>query len=168
VTGGQIVASMKAFKTMVLLAGLCALVAGCGKASPGQTSDEKPQLHKDVPPHGGTPIPLGDDYNLELVRDPGNGILSGYVLDDEMEDFIRSSSSSITIVAKFGGQTRTLVLGAVANPATGETVGDTSLFQGQADWLKATSSFDGNLSSLTIRKTTFTDVSFSFPKNGGN
>jgi hypothetical protein len=159
---------MNALKTMILLAGLCALAAGCGKGTPGQSADEKPQLHKDVPPHGGTPVPLGDDYNLELVRDPSDGTLSGYVLDDEMEDFIRSSSSSITIVAKFGGHTHALVLGAVPNPATGETVGDTSLFQGQADWLKATPSFEGNLASLTIRKTTFTDISFSFPKNGGN
>jgi hypothetical protein len=157
---------MKSLKTAVLLAGICVLAGGCGKEPLGAASDEKPQLHKDVPPHGGTPVALGDDYNLELVRDPAEGTLSGYVLDDEMEDFIRSSSTSITLVARFGGQTRTLVLGAVANPATGETVGDSSLFQGHADWLKATPRFDGDLSSLTIRKTTFTDVRFSFPNNG--
>ena len=159
---------MKASRTAALLLALCALAGGCGKGATGSAPDEKPQLHKDVPPHGGTPIPLGDDYNLELVRDPAEGTLSGYVLDDEMEDFVRSSSTSITVVARFGGQTRTLVLGAVANPATGETVGDTSLFQGRADWLKATSTFEGSLTSLTIRKTTFTDIGFSFPKNAGN
>jgi hypothetical protein len=159
---------MKASRTAALLLALCALAGGCGKGATGSASDEKPQLHKDVPPHGGTPVPLGDDYNLELVRDPAEGTLSGYVLDDEMEDFVRSSSSSITVVARFGGQTRTLVLGAVANPATGETVGDTSLFQGRADWLKATSSFEGSLTGLTIRKTTFTDIGFSFPKTAGN
>jgi hypothetical protein len=159
---------MKAPKTTVLLMALCALAGGCGRGTPGSAPDEKPQLHKDVPPHGGTPVPLGDDYNLELVRDPKGGTLSGYVLDDEMEEFIRSSSASITIVAKVGGETRTLVLGATANPATGETVGDTSLFQGQAEWLKATPKFEGSLAGVTIRGTTFKDVAFSFPRNGGN
>src|SRR5208282_3209472 len=113
-THGQIVPAMKPLKTAVLLAALCALAGGCGKGTPGSASDEKPQLHKDVPPHGGTPVPLGDDYNLELVRDPKEGTLSGYVLDDEMEDFVRSSSGKITIVAKSGRQTQTLVLSAVA------------------------------------------------------
>jgi hypothetical protein len=156
---------MRAHRIAVLLAAMGVLACGCGKGSGGPASDEKPQLHKDVPPHGGTPVPLGDDYNLELVRDGAEGTLSGYVLDDEMEDFVRSSSGSITIVARFGGQTQTLVLGAVANPATGETMGDTSLFQGRADWLRATSSFEGELLSLTIRKTTFTGTRFKFPKN---
>jgi hypothetical protein len=159
---------MRALKTALLVSALAALAGGCGKGPQGSASDERPQLHKDVPPHGGTPVALGDDYNLELVRDPAEGSLSGYVLDDEMEDFVRSSSGSITIVARFGGRTETLVLAAVANPATGETVGDTSLFQGRADWLKATSSFDGTLVGVTIRKTTFANVSFSFPRNGGN
>jgi hypothetical protein len=159
---------MRAYRIAALLAAMCALACGCGKGPGASAADEKPQLHKDVPPHGGTAVPLGDDFNLELVRDAADGTLSAYVLDDEMEDFVRSSSPSITIVAKFGGQTRALILGAVANPATGETVGDTSLFQGRADWLKSTSVFEGNLGSLTIRKATFANVEFSFPKSGGN
>jgi hypothetical protein len=154
---------MKTSRIAVLLAALCAIAAGCGKAPPGPAADEKPQLRRAVPPHGGTAVPLGDDYNLELVLDAGQGTLSAYVLDDDMEEFIRSSSTSITIVASFGGQTRTLILGAVANPATGEAVGDTSLFQGRADWLRTTSGFEGNLASLTIRTTTFTDTKFKFP-----
>jgi hypothetical protein len=159
---------MKAFKVMVLLAATGAFAAGCGKEAPNSTPDEKPQLHKAVPPHEGTPVPLGGDYNLELVRDGQEGKISAYVLDDDMEEFIRSSSSSITITVKLSGQTQTLVLGAVANPATGETVGDTSLFQGHADWLKTTSSFEGNLVSLTIRKATFSNIGFSFPRKGEN
>jgi len=82
-----------------------------------------------------------------------------------MEEFVRSPNSSVTIVAKFGGRTQTLVLGAVANPATGETVGDTSLFQGRADWLKTTPSFEGSLVSVTVQKTTFAGIAFKFPDN---
>jgi len=62
------------------------------------------------------------------------------------------------------GAPQVLVLNAVANPATGETVGDSSLFETQADWLKTTRDFDATLKSIAIRGTTFTDVKFNFPK----
>ena len=61
------------------------------------------------------------------------------------------------------GELKALTLRAVPNPATGETVGDTSLFETQADWLKTTKNFDGVIKSLAIRGTTFTDVEFNFP-----
>jgi hypothetical protein len=56
------------------------------------------------------------------------------------------------------------MLAAVANPATGETVGDTSLFEGQADWLKTAREFDATLKTITVRGTTFAEVKFNFPK----
>ena len=71
---------------------------------------------------------------------------------------------SFEIGASVSGQPQTLVLAAVANPATGETVGDTSLFETQADWLKTSKDFDAVLKSITIRGTTFTEVKFNFPK----
>ena len=82
---------------LLLAAGL--LLGGCGKESARkEIADNKPGLHKNIPPHGGVPVALGDAYNLELVRDAAAGTLSGYVLDDEMEDFIRSSSPSVAIM----------------------------------------------------------------------
>jgi hypothetical protein len=156
---------MKASRVAILLVASGLLSGGCGRMSDRGASGEKPQMHRATPPHGGTPVPLGEDYNLELICDSGSGTLSAYVLDDEMEEFIRSPNPSITIVAKADGGRRTLILGAVANAATGETVGDTSLFQGQADWLKAAPRFEGNLVGLTVRGTHFTNISFNFPKN---
>jgi hypothetical protein len=153
---------------MRTLAALIALSAafwsGCGKSTPAGAADGKSHMHQDVPPHGGTPVPLGDDYNLELVRDEGAGTLSAYVLDDEMEDFIRSSTPSITIVANAAGAVQTLVLQAVANPATGEKVGDTSLFEGPVDWSRLGARFQGTLQAITVRGTTFTRVQFQFPE----
>jgi hypothetical protein len=117
------------------------------------------------PPHAGTPVVLGEEaYHMELVRDPEAGTLQAYILDGEMETFVRSAVPSVEIDATVGGKPQTLVLAAVANTATGETVGDTSLFQAQADWLRTTGNFDGVLRSVTIRGTTFTDVKFNFPK----
>lgn len=108
---------------------------------------------------------LGDEaYHVELVLDAASGTLQAYVLDGEMEDFVRCAAPSIEIDAAAGGAPRVLVLAAVPNPATGETVGDTSLFEARADWLKTTGEFDGVLKSITIRGTTFSGVKFNFPR----
>ena len=138
------------------------LCAGC--ARPSSPSDQ-PHKHVHHPPHGGTPVVLGDEiYHIELVLDQKAGRLQAYVFDGELENFIRSGESSIEIDATVGGAPRALVLSAVANPATGETVGDTSLFEGQADWLRSAGEFDGVLRTITIRGTTFTDVKFNYPR----
>ena len=139
------------------------LLAGCSRApAPGAAT---PHKHEHHPPHGGTPVVLGDEiYHIEFVRDAQAGVLQAYVLDGEMENFIRSGTPSMEIDATAKGAARTLVLAAVANPATGETVGDTSLFEAQADWLKSAPEFDGVLRSITIRGTTFTGVKFNFPR----
>jgi hypothetical protein len=136
-------------------------LAGCSKAP---VESGQPHLHVDHPPHGGTAVALGDDYNVELVLDSATGTIQAYVLDGEMEDFVRSAVPSIEFATTARGTTRTLVLAAVANPATGETVGDTSLFEASADWLKAAGEFDGVLKSITIRGTTFTGVRFKVPR----
>jgi hypothetical protein len=151
----------------LLLLALAVAAAGCAKAppppAPGQTA-----LHRDEPPHGGTPIVLGaEEYHLELVADRATGRMQAYVLDGEMEDFIRSSSPVIELTAALSGGPRHLILAAVANPITGETVGDTSLFEGQADWIKATPDFDAELAAITIRGTPFAQVRFNFPKGNG-
>ncbi|HTB81927.1 MAG TPA: hypothetical protein VK717_13670 [Opitutaceae bacterium] len=126
---------------------------------------DSPYKHVHHPPHGGIPVVLGDEaYHLELVLNAGSGTLQAYVLDGEMEEFIRSAVPSIEITAAVNGAPQTLMLKAVANPATGETVGDTSLFEAQAGWLKTTKEFDAVLKSITVRGTTFSDVKFNYPK----
>ncbi len=155
---------MKSPPFAVLLLASVVVLGGCGKGSRPTAADDKPQLHKAEPPHGGTPVGVGDDYSLEVLRDADTGMLSCYVMDDDMEEFIRSSSPSIVMVARVGGEERKLVLSPVANVATGETLGNTSLFQGQADWLKTTSDFDVTIQGIAIRGNTFTDIKFNFPK----
>jgi hypothetical protein len=144
----------------ILLSALA--LVGCSKAP--TAAQGQPHLHVDHPPHGGTAVALGDAYNIELVLDSSAGTLQAYVLDDEMEDFVRSETASIEITATVAGVQRTIVLPAVPNPATGETVGDTSLFEARAEWLRAAREFDGMLKSITIRGTTFTAVKFNFPR----
>jgi hypothetical protein len=150
----------------LLLVVLCpaALVSGCAKKERATGGDVMPARHEHKPLHGGTPVVLGNEaYHVEFVRDASAGTLQAYIFDGELENFIRSSMPSFDIVATVGGESHALMLKAVPNPATGETVGDTALFEAQADWLKTTGNFDAVLKSLTIRGRTFADVKFNFP-----
>jgi len=139
-----------------------ALAVSCSKPPPAPATS--PAKHEHHPPHGGTPVVLGEEvYHLEIVRVASEGKLQAYVLDGELENFVRSAATSFQVDAIVDGQPQVLRFDAVANPATGETVGDTSLFEARAGWVKSTKTFDGILKSLTIRGTTFTDVEFNFP-----
>jgi hypothetical protein len=109
-------------------------------------------------------VELGShQYNLELVLDAPAGKLQAYILDAHMENFVRVSAASFEVGAQLvSGQGQTLTFKPVANSATGETVGDTSLFEAQADWLKAETAFDGVLKELAVRDSKFTNIAFQF------
>ena len=129
------------------------------------TAHDAVKPHQDQPPHGGTPIVLGDEqFHLELVRDPAAGTLRAYVLDGEMESFIRIAAKAFDINVDLGGRKRTLTFRPVADLATGETVGDTSLFEAQADWIKTADHFKGVIKLLPIQDQTFKAVAFAFPE----
>jgi hypothetical protein len=151
--------------TATVLATITLLSIGCGKSDPHAGHDHSAHKHEHKAPHGGTAVVLGQEaYHLELVRDAAAGKLTAYVLDGEMENFIRIYAASFEVVLNGGNLPRSLTFKPVANSATGETVGDTSQFEAQADWLKTTATFDATLMSLEIRGTTFAAVPFNFPK----
>ena len=139
--------------------------SSCSK-SPAPASAAAPVAkHEHKAPHDGTPVVLGHEaYHVELVRDAAAGKLTAYVLDGEMEEFIRTKAATFEVVATVGGAKQTLTFRAVANAATGETVGNSSQFEAQADWLKTTATFDATLTALEIKGTTFAAVAFNFPK----
>jgi hypothetical protein len=138
---------------------------GCSKSTPATTAAETPVKHEHHPPHGGTPVVLGDEaYHLELVRDVAAGTLTAYVLDGEMEEFIRVKATTFEAVATVAGAKQPLTFHAVANPATGETIGNSSQFETSAGWLKTTAAFDATLTALEIKGTNFAAVAFNFPK----
>lgn len=136
----------------------------CSRPSPS-VSDSQPRKHLHHPPHGGTAVVLGDEvYHLELVLDAPAGRLSVYVLDGEMENFVRIAAAGFQVEVTTPAATHLLTLLPVANPQTGETAGDTALFEAQADWLKGLHEFDGSVKSLMIRNSQFSNVRFNFPK----
>lgn len=145
---------------LVLLA-----AGGCAKQDATSAHAGHAHYHHHTAPHGGTLVELGQHiYALEFVRDAAAGKLSLYVLDGHAENFIRIAAPTLTLVATVGGEQRPLTLQAVANPATGETVGATAQFDAQADWLKATPSFDATLALIEIHGSKFENIAFNFPK----
>jgi len=142
-----------------------ALLAGCGEPKHGDHAGHSRHGHQHTPPHGGTPVVLGnEDYHLEFVLDPAGGKLQAYVLDSHMDKFIRLTNESFTVSAKPNDKPETLVFRAAPNAATGEKVGDTALFEAQADWLKTVKSFEVVLDELTVRGRKFEKIAFNFPK----
>ena len=152
---------------------LCAS-AGCSKNSGHKDYSKAPGGdahaghnhggHAHTAPHGGTLVELGDHaFNVELLHDPATGKLTVWILDAHAENFVRITSPTIELVAMPGGKFTPLTLAAVANPATGETVGNTSQFEIQADWLKTAGAFSG-IVTVEIKGTKFEKVAFALPK----
>jgi hypothetical protein len=139
---------------------------GCSKQpAPSTAAAPAAHRHEHKAPHDGTPVVLGNEaYHLELVRDAAAGKLTAYVLDGEMEEFIRVKPATFEVVATVAGAKQTLTFQAVANAATGETIGNSSQFEASAEWLKTTATFDATLTAIEIKGTPFAAVAFNFPK----
>jgi len=143
---------------------LVLVLPGCGKESPAAKPVSVPP-HQHIPPHHGTPVVLGnEEYHVELVLDSTAGELNAYILDGELENFIRVQQPSFEVVSSRQGREETLIFKAVANNATGETAGDTSQFKAQADWLRTDKAFDAILKHLVVVGNNYDEIKFNFPK----
>ena len=155
---------MKRF-TLVVVGLALGLFAGCERQPSHIPQQPSVSHHEHNPPHHGTPVVLGkEEYHVELVLDASAGRLQAYIMDGELENFVRVPADSFVVAAMLGGKEEVLMFKAVPNNATGEKVGDTSLFEAQADWLKTNAAFDAVLRQLTVRGTTYENVTFNFPK----
>ena len=96
------------------------LFGGCGGHSSPRASDSQAHAFVAAPPHGGTAAPVGDDYQIEFVLDPAAGKMDAYVMDDELENFVRIKPPSFDVTAKLAGGQEVLHFAAVANSATGK------------------------------------------------
>ena len=156
---------MKTLRLVLSLVITALFAVACSKTETAPAKAATPAKHEHKPPHGGTPVVLGKEvYHLELVRDAAAGKLTLYVMDGELENFVRVAASSVEIVATVAGKPAPLVFQPIANPATGEKLGDTSQFEATADWLKTTAAFDAVLTKIEVRGTSFAAVAFNFPK----
>ena len=144
---------------VVVIASVC---PGCRPAPSNPSSDTT--VHSHHPPHRGTTVELGkEEYHLELVHESGTSQMTAYILDGEMEKFIRVPLGEflIHIVGQSG---ETLRFQAVGNPATGEKIGDSSEFIASSSWLTNHGLFDGIVVEIKIGLKTYQGVTFSYPK----
>lgn len=143
------------FALILLAAGF-----GCSKQDPTPAAG---QSHHHQAPHGGVLVELGEhQFNLEFKFDEKRGVLQVWVLDGHAENFVRVPSRGFEVEAVAGDKGRLLDFVAVANSMTGETVGDTSLFEVEAEWLRIAKAFDGRVKAITVRNIVFKDVAFRF------
>jgi hypothetical protein len=152
-------------KHALILALSLALLAGCKKSGIDNTSAPTSVHHEHKPPHGGTPVVLGnEEYHLELVLIRSEGKVQAFVMDGELENFVRIPAKMFEVEVKLADKNLPLIFNAVPNRATGETVGDTSAFEASSYWLKTNATFDAVLKELTIRTKLYQNVQFNFPK----
>jgi hypothetical protein len=146
---------------LICLAALC-WAGGCAK--PARQADAAPG-HPYRAPHQGTIVALGrDEFHVEFVRDSKAGTLTAYLFDGTMTIPVRSKSSGFEVVATVGGEKRSLTFTPQPDTARDEAPGDTARFAAHADWLKSTSKFEAELSSIKLLNTTFLRVKFPFPE----
>ena len=70
--------------------------------------------------------PHGSGHNLELLLN-NKGEFEIFILDAHAENYVRIAQSTIEL--NLADNNRTLTLNAIPDPATGETVGNSSLFR---------------------------------------
>lgn len=151
--------------TILLLPILALLGNGCSDSGPGGATDGHSHAgHGHQPKNGGQLVEVGrHQYNLEILPETAAGRLTVWILDAHAENYVRVTNAVLPLTVTVGGSDRAVELRAVANPASGETVGDTAQFQADAPWLAEHPTFAGRLDSFTLRGTTFTNLVFRHP-----
>jgi hypothetical protein len=147
---------------LLLMLGL----VGCSRQEPAAAQPAPDQGHQHAAPNGGQLVELGEhQFNLEFKYDAARGMLQAWVLDGHAENFVRVNMALFD-VQETNGQQRTITLRALANGMTGEKVGDTSAFEGEAAWLGGIGHFDGVVKAIKVRDAVFRDVTFHFHPQG--
>lgn len=136
-----------------------------GRTTSVESSSNHEHHHHEAP-HGGTLVMLGDHVgHVELVLDSESGVLTAYVLDGEAERPARIGVPALRLViSPDSRESFPLELSPVADPLSGETAGDTSVFRIEDERLQGLAQFKGSLQAIEIRGITLADVAFSFPE----
>lgn len=143
-----------------------ALLLLCGCSTDPHSSDHG-GTHIHQPLRGGVLMELGkhgSGYNLEILQNPQDQ-LEIFILDAHAENYVRIAQPSIELTLSDSNQT--MSLGAVADPATGEAVGNSALFRAESN-ISSTLPLRGFLRSLKIGSKTYTDQPFEFSGNPPN
>ena len=143
------------------------LLGACGSDHDGHGHSPDSGTHVHSALNGGMLVEVGEHgagYNLELCLHE-EGFLQIYVLDAHAEGFVRIAQPTIeVIIPDANGTQKTLVCDAMADPVTGETVGDSALFTSIkriGDQLP----LKGMIPSIQILSQSYENISFEFNGN---
>ena len=104
--------------------------------------------HAHEPKNGGVLVEVGrHQFNFEILSDASTGKLTVWVLDAHAENYVRIPAPTLQVSASVDG---------------GEKVGDTSQFEGSAEWLKKGGGFSGMVKSVQLGGQSFGDVAFKY------
>ncbi len=145
----------------ILLGQLVALLLWTGCSQPNESSGDSQGGHFHAAPHGGSLVMLGNHLaQIELVPGETPGDWSLYVLDGGAERFVRIEQETIKVTM----DGREAIFRAIANSATGESVGDTSQFKAKVEGLNGESRFSVRIDEIVVFRQPFSQVEFDFPE----
>lgn len=143
----------------VLLAGGCRPSTAPSENAGGETHVH---AHAHHAPHGGALTELGEEFaHVEVRVDAALGEIRLNLLDGESENPVRSKQTALSVTLKDGAALR---LAAVANPLTGETVGDSSEFVGSSSVLRGIDRLDAVLERVDVLGQSFERVQLQWPE----
>jgi len=140
-------------------------VLGCAEHQHDESCESHGGLHVHKALLGGQLMALGEHgsgYNLELLIDENNHF-SVYILDPHAENFVRIEQESLQVDLS-DGNTTSLILHAVADSATGETVGNTSHFQSKGT-VENLLPLKGLIQMIEIGSKQYSAIEFFFPND---
>ena len=140
-------------------------VVGCAEHQHDESCESHGGLHVHKALLGGQLMALGEHgsgYNLELLIDENNHF-SVYILDAHAENFVRIEQESLQVDLS-DGNTTSLILHAVADSATGETVGNTSHFKTKGTVEKFLP-LNGIIEMIEIGSKQYPEIEFIFPND---
>ena len=140
-------------------------VVGCAEHQHDESCGSHGGLHVHEALLGGQLMALGEHgsgYNLELLIDENNHF-SVYILDAHAENFVRIEQESLQMNLS-DENTTSLILHAVADSATGETVGNTSHFQSKGT-VENLLPLKGLIQMIEIGSKQYSAIEFFFPKD---
>ena len=140
-------------------------VAGCAEHQHDESCGSHGGLHVHEPLLGGQLMALGEHgsgYNLELLIDEKNRF-SVYILDAHAENFVRIQQESLQVHLSDENKT-SLTLGAVADSATGETIGNTSHFQ-TTESIDHLLPLEASIKLIEIGSKQYSAIEFFFPND---
>jgi hypothetical protein len=146
---------------------LMSLTLCFGSCSDEYSSSPGDGAHYHAPPHGGALVELGEHgsgYNLELFLED-EGLLQIFVWDAHVDNLVRIEQEKIDLLLSNGNVSdRTLTCSAVEDAATGETVGNTSLFSSN-EKIAGQLPLKGVIPMIKVIGKTYENIPFEFNGN---